>query len=82
MKLHLRSGGAAFALRRAYDERFARGSPGVQLEIGAIQAFHDSGDRFVDSCGNQEEDPERWLWPDTRPLTRFIVELGRGAGRI
>ena len=77
MKLHLRSGGAAFALRRAYDEHFARGSPGIQLEIGAIDVFHSSGDRFIDSCGNQLQDPERWLWPDTRSITRFIVELGR-----
>lgn len=75
MKCNLRSGDTTFALRRTYDEYFAHGSPGTQLEIQAVEVFHASGDRFLDSCGNSSKDPDYWMWPNTRPLTRFITSL-------
>jgi CelD/BcsL family acetyltransferase involved in cellulose biosynthesis len=75
MRCDLRSGGMAFALRRTYDERFAHGSPGFQLEVDAFAVFHASGDRFFDSCGNHPQDPTFSMWPDCRSLARFVVPL-------
>jgi CelD/BcsL family acetyltransferase involved in cellulose biosynthesis len=75
MRCDLRSGGMAFALRRTYDERFAHGSPGAQLEIDSFEVFHASGDRYFDSCGNYPNDPTSSMWPDTRSLVRFVVAL-------
>src|SRR5262249_30177871 len=76
MRCDLRSGGMAFALRRTYDERFAHGSPGFQLEMDAFEVFHASGDRFFDSCGNHPQDPTFSMWPDARSFARFVVSLG------
>ncbi len=75
IKCDIRSGGMTFGLRTAYDERFAKASPGVQLEIDAVGVFHARGGLFADSCTNHIKSPLAWLWPDTRPLTRFIVTL-------
>ena len=75
MRCDLRSGGMAFALRRTYDERFAHGSPGFQLEVDAFEVFHASGDRFFDSCGNHPKDPTFSMWPDRRSLAEFVVAL-------
>jgi len=79
MKADLRAGGTVFGLRTAYDERFAKGSPGVQLEMDAIEIFHASGDQLMDSCTNHPKNPQAWLWPDTRRITRFAISL-QGAG--
>jgi CelD/BcsL family acetyltransferase involved in cellulose biosynthesis len=79
MKVDIRSGGTTFGLRTAYDERFAQGSPGVQLEIDAIDVFHASGDQFIDSCTNHPKNPQAWLYADRRPITRLIVTLDRAA---
>lgn len=73
MKCDIRSGGMTFNLRTTYDERFATASPGVQLEIDAVSVFHANGDRMADSCTNHVNNPQEWLWPDTRPLTRFVM---------
>ena len=82
MKADIRSGGMNFGLRTAYDQRFAWGSPGVQIEIDAVDIFHASGDLFADSCTNHIKNPQAWLWPETRPLTCFVVTLGGVIGRV
>lgn len=76
-KCDIRAGGMTFGFRTAFDERFAKASPGVQLEIDAVTVFHASGDVFADSCTNHVDNPQAWLWPDRRRLTRFIVALDR-----
>ncbi len=82
MKCDLRAGGITFNLRTTYDERFAKASPGVQLEIAAVGVFHANGDRMADSCTNHANNPQDWLWPDKRPLTRFSMVAVSGAGRV
>lgn len=77
MRCNIRSGGMAFALRSAYEERFAKGSPGSQFEIEAVSAFHASGDVMIDSCANYTKAPYFSLWPDIRTLSRFVVTLDR-----
>ena len=43
MKCNFLSGAGSFAFKIAFDEAFARFSPGVQLEIDNVQAFHEQG---------------------------------------
>ena len=43
MKCNLESGVGAFALKVAFDETYARFSPGVALEVEAIRRLHDDG---------------------------------------
>lgn len=82
MRCDLRSAGAAFGLRMTYDERVARYSPGVLLEIDAVRAFHDSRDEWMDSCTNHDNSPQCWLWPDERTFTSTLVAFGGIAGHV
>ncbi|MFN0163910.1 MAG: GNAT family N-acetyltransferase [Burkholderiales bacterium] len=82
MKADIRAGDSLFGLRTAYEEAFAEGSPGVELEIQAINAFHASGARYIDSCTNHAKNPLQWLWPDRRPIRRYALSLGGMLGRV
>ena len=82
MKADIRCGDALFGLRTAYEEAFAAASPGVELEIRAIEAFHASSARFWDSTTNHAKNPLEWLWPDKRPIARVVMSLNGVLGRI
>jgi CelD/BcsL family acetyltransferase involved in cellulose biosynthesis len=82
MKCEVVGGRGLYNVKMTYDERFARSSPGVLLEIEAVRKFHDSGYDYMDSCTNHATSPQFWLYPDHRPLTRVIVALGDGTSRI
>ena len=82
MKADIRCGDKLFGLRTAYEEAFAAASPGVELEIRAIEAFHKGGARYWDSCTNHAKNPQEWLWPDKRPIARVVMSLSGMLGRI
>lgn len=73
-------GRGAFHVKTAYDERHARLSPGVQLELGVLEAFHaDPGLDWIDSCTEGEDSPSGLLYPDRRPMQTLVVPLDEGA---
>jgi CelD/BcsL family acetyltransferase involved in cellulose biosynthesis len=76
------AGEGVFQLKKAYDERFARFSPGVLLEIEAIRVFHEGAAAWMDSCTNHETDPLFSLWPDSRSFTSLVVTLGGVIGEV
>jgi hypothetical protein len=82
IKCDIRAGDMLIGLRMTYDERFARASPGVELEIAAIGAFHAGDAHFWDSATNHVQNPQYWLWPDARPLARVVVSLDGALGRL
>lgn len=76
-------GGAAFHFKTAYDEAHARLSPGTQLEVAVLDAFHtDPALGWIDSCTASEDTPSGLLYPDRRPIEALIVPLGGGPARI
>lgn len=77
------SGRAAFHLKTAYDERHARFSPGIQLELGIMEAFHDDAQLdWIDSCTADEDSPSGLLYPDRRPMQVLVVALDSGRARL
>ena len=81
MKAMTRAGNALVELRVAYDEGLARFSPGVQLEVDAIEAFHGDDSLAVAlSHTNYAESPLFRIWPD-RIETSGITAGCAGAGR-
>jgi len=84
MQWNLLAADAIFCLKVAYDEELASCSPGTQLEVSAIEAFHRRADiNWIDSCTTPDNELINRLWPDRRTYRlgrRHAEERGRSLG--
>ena len=79
---HLRAGEVVFHFKTTYDEQLARYSPGVQLELDVLAAFHeDPALAQLDPCTDPEPGTSDRLYPDSRRLGVALVGL-TPAGRL
>lgn len=79
MKCNFIAREGAFAFKIAYDEAFARYSPGTLLELENIRAFHRApGLQWMDSCAAPEHFMANRLWLDRRPLVDLVAATSRG----
>jgi hypothetical protein len=77
MQLSLRGGGGLFALKVTYDEAFGAFGPGVQMQLGAIDYFHEHTDaEWIDSCTYQGNEPLLRLYPDRLNVVSYVIPLG------
>lgn len=68
-KMNLLGGAGAFAFKIAFDESFARFSPGVQLELDNVRRAHElPGLLWMDSCAAPNRFVINHLWPDRREM--------------
>jgi len=82
MKCTLVAGEAAFCFKAAYNEGFARYSPGTLLEVENLNAFCNSDLAWMDSCTNPRNEPINRLWGGRRELTTLALTPDQGlAGR-
>jgi CelD/BcsL family acetyltransferase involved in cellulose biosynthesis len=82
MQCDVASGRGLYNLKLAYDERFARYTPGTLLQIEAVRRFHESGYDYMDACTNYPTSPQWRVYPDCRTFTSMTVALGSRAGRV
>lgn len=73
MKCNLRAGEGAFAFKIAYDDELERYSPGIQLELANIAAFHASQISWMDSCAESDNEMINRLWPERRQLCSLVI---------
>lgn len=77
MKLNLVANDSLFCYAIAFDEEYARVSPGLQLEVENFGLFHDEpGLRVMDSCASANNAFANRLYPDQRAL--IDVNIGSG----
>ena len=82
MQCKLLAGDCLFSFKVAHDEAYGRYSPGVQLELAAIEAFHDrDGATRMDSCADPGNELINRLWPDRVRLITTALPLGPPAVR-
>ena len=82
MKCNFVSGDAAYCFKIAYDEATARYSPGVQMELQNVAAFHERTDlAWMDSCADPDNQMINRLWPDRRPIVTLLA-AARGPGGV
>ena len=77
-------GSGAFHVKTAFDEAFSSSSPGLQLEVAVLEAFHDDPAlEWIDS-GSVEDasSPSTLLYPDRRRLDAVVVPLRGRASRL
>lgn len=78
--VHLERG--AFAFKIAYDEAFARYSPGVQLELINMEYSQEMGLAWMDSCAVAQHFMINRLWRERRSIQTLMLATGRGPGDL
>lgn len=83
MQCNVSDGDVLFAFKVAYDRAWSRFSPGVLLEVDAIDVFHDHvAASVVDSCSAPDNELLNRLWPDRRALQSVLVPTGALLARL
>lgn len=83
LKCSFVSGQGSFAFKIAYDESFARYSPGVQLEIDNVEALHSRpGLQWMDSCARPRHFMINRLWTERRPIQLLLISTAGRAGDV
>lgn len=64
-----------YVFKITYDERFARQSPGMQLQLALLEQRHGPGPRprWVDSCAAPTDSFYTQLWLDRRRLGHLLI---------
>ncbi|WP_245515147.1 GNAT family N-acetyltransferase [Jiella endophytica] len=72
--------GQAFAWKMAYDEEFAKASPGQQLIAETTRALiADPAIKSADSCAMPDHFVMNRFWPERLPLATFVIGLKPGS---
>lgn len=72
-----------FSFKIAYDESYARYSPGIQLEAEHARLFSENpGLRLVDSCAEPSQRMINRLWPDRRDLSIIAIPASGPRGWV
>nr|WP_283773281.1 GNAT family N-acetyltransferase [Altererythrobacter sp. KTW20L] len=66
----------AFSYKTAFDEAFARFSPGVLLQHEALQMLADSEVQWVDSCAAPDHAMIDHIWRERRRIARHSIAIG------
>ena len=81
MKYNLLAGEGSFAFKIAYDETYAKFSPGMLLEIENIRHTHRQPDlRWMDSCADPDHFMVNLLWRDRRTIISVLVATDKRLG--
>ena len=66
----------AFSFKTAFDERFARYSPGVLLQRENLALLEDDKVRWCDSCASADHPMIDHIWRERRPVGRISITIG------
>lgn len=73
MLVNFVAGTGAFSFKIAYDEDYARYSPGILIEKANLQRLSDPGFGWMDSCAVEDHPMINSLWPDRREIVRIAL---------
>jgi len=82
MLLTLVSGNAGFSFKTAFDEDFARFSPGVLLQRETLGLLTSRKLAFIDSCAAQDHPMIDSLWRERRAVVTLSLPLPGAANRL
>jgi CelD/BcsL family acetyltransferase involved in cellulose biosynthesis len=82
MKCNVRCGDGGVAYKIAYDEEFAKFSPGVLLEVENIRRLHETGIQWMDSGASANHPMINHLWRDKVSIETIVVPTGRAGGTL
>jgi CelD/BcsL family acetyltransferase involved in cellulose biosynthesis len=77
------AGDGSVAFKVAFDDAYARCSPGVLLELENIRQLHARPEvRWMDSCAGAGNALIEDLWSDRRVIQTMLIETGRAPGAL
>lgn len=77
------AGDGAFAFKVAFDEAYARYSPGALLELENLRQMEARPEpRWMDSCTDPGDALVKHLWADRRVIQTVLIETGRSPGGL
>ena len=79
-KIRTKTAPGSFSFKTAFDEDYARFSPGVLLQIENLALLEHSGIAWCDSCAVEGHPMIDSLWTGRRSVGRYSVAIG-GSGR-
>ncbi len=83
MLLSFLAGTGGFTFKIAYDEEFAKFSPGVQVMLEVLGCLHsDSRHVWMDSCAEPNHPMINRLWKDQRVIESVLVSTGNWVGNL
>lgn len=82
MLITLVSGQAGFSFKTAFDERFARFSPGVLLQRESLSLLTGRKLAFIDSCAAEDHPMIDSLWRERRAIVSLSMPLPGTANRL
>ncbi len=82
MLITLVSGRAGFSFKTAFDERFARFSPGVLLQRESLALLTSRKLAFIDSCAAEDHPMIDSLWRERRSIVSLSMPLPGTANRL
>jgi CelD/BcsL family acetyltransferase involved in cellulose biosynthesis len=75
--LSILAGEGSYAFKTAYDEEFARYSPGVIVEVDRIREFHGlPGAQWMDSFTAPDNEVLNSVWKGRRTIQRLVIGTG------
>lgn len=81
LKCNFLSGDGGFTFKIAFDDCYAKYSPGVQLELDNIDEVHRRpGLQWLDSCAIPGHFMINRLWNEQRVIQRVLLATGRWSG--
>lgn len=82
-KCNFLAGSGSFAFKIAYDDDYARYSPGKLLEVENIRLLHDDPDiAWMDSCADPVHPMLDLMWPARRTIQTVTVGTGKAPGDL
>ena len=72
----------AFSFKTAFDERFARYSPGVLLQQANLDILDHPQVRWTDSCAAADHPMIDHIWRERREIGRLSIAIGGAARRF
>lgn len=82
MLFHFISGKGGFSFKTAYDERYARYSPGVLIQRENLNLLARRGLDWIDSCAAPDHPMINSLWAERRTIIRVAIPIGGVKGRL
>src|SRR5262245_3172934 len=82
-KLNFLSGVGSFAFKIAFDEEYARYSPGVLLELENIRLLHERPQiKWMDSCADPDRFMINQLWTDRSTIQHLVISDRKRQGDL